>query len=110
MRSRKQAIASGVVLENRVPVNASLLAPTNSYGRPDFVHRGFYIDSAFTCKDCGKKDVWTSRQQKWWFEVAKGDMFTSATRCRPCRRKERKRRDEARSVHLEGLERKRAKT
>lgn len=109
-RVRKLAVAKGVIPENRVPVNASLLAPTNSYGRPDFVHRGFYIDTAFTCKDCGKKEVWTSRQQKWWYEVAKGDMFTVATRCRPCRRKESNRKAEARSVHLDGLKRKRAKT
>lgn len=99
-----------MILENRIPVNVSVLAPTNSYGRPDFVQRGFYIDTTFTCKDCGKSEVWTSRQQKWWYEVAKGDMFTLATRCRPCRRKEGHRRTEARRIHLEGLERKRAKT
>jgi Probable zinc-ribbon domain len=103
-RARKKAIASGVVLENRVLVNESLLAPTNSYSRPGFVRRGFYTDMAFVCKDCGKKEVWTSRQQKWWYEVAKGDMFAVAARCRPCRRKENNRKAEARKVHLEGLD------
>ena len=109
-RARRQAIVKGVVIENRIAVNTSLLAPTNSYGRPDFVYRGFYVDLPFTCKDCGKKEVWTSRQQKWWYEVAKGDMFTVATRCRPCRRKENQRKTESRKVHLEGLARKRVKT
>ena len=39
---------------------------------------------------------------------ANGSPLTTATLCRPCRRKERARRAEARRTHLEGLERKRA--
>lgn len=109
-RARKRKIARKPVIENGIPVNASLLAPTNSFGRPDFVRRGFYIDAAFTCKDCGKQEIWTPRQQKWWYEVAKGDMFTVATRCRPCRRKEGERKAEARRVHLDGLKQKRARS
>lgn len=54
-----------------VPVNEQLLAPNNSYGAPDFVTRGFYVDRPFRCKDCGKDQVWTATQQKWWYEVAK---------------------------------------
>ena len=88
------------------PVNESLLAPYNSYGAPDFVSRGYYIDRPFRCVGCGKEEVWTGTQQKWWYEVAKGFAYSSAIRCRLCRRKERQRRDEARRVHLAGLERK----
>ena len=102
-------MAKGVTFEDRVPVNVSLLAPANSYGSPDFVRRGFYTDIPFTCQDCGKREVWTSRQQKWWYEVAKGYVFTVAIRCRPCRRKEAARSIESRRVHLEGLARKRAR-
>lgn len=69
------------------PVNEALLAPNNSYGVPDFVRRGFYVDLPFHCKDCGKEEVWTGTQQKWWYEVAKGFVYTTAVRCRPCRRK-----------------------
>jgi hypothetical protein len=88
------------------PVNEELLAPNNSYGAPDFVYRGYYVDRPFRCVDCDKEEVWTGTQQKWWYEVAKGFAYSTAIRCRLCRREERQRRDEARRVHLAGLERK----
>ena len=88
------------------PVNAALLAPNNSYGAPDFVSRGYYVDRPFRCVGCGKEEVWTGTQQKWWYEVAKGFAYSTAIRCRLCRGKERQRRDEARRVHWAGLERK----
>ncbi len=87
----------------------SNLAPNGSYGRADFVYRGYYIAKAFRCKDCDKKEVWTATQQKWWYEVAKGDMFTMAIRCRNCRRKERERITEARRVQQEGMAKKLAR-
>lgn len=86
------------------PVNEALLAPNNSYGAPDFVCRGYYVDRPFCCVDCGKDEVWTGAQQKWWYEVAKGFVYTSAVRCRLCRRKKREQSHESRRVHLEGLE------
>ena len=88
------------------PVNEALLAPNNSYGAPDFVYRGFYVDRPFRCVDCGKEEVWTGTQQKWWYEVAKGFVYTTAIRCRLCRRKKREQSEESRRVHLEELERK----
>ena len=78
-----------------VLVNTSALAPTGSYSRPEFVARGYYLDKPVVCQGCGKEEVWTARQQKWWYEVAKGDMWTTARLCRPCRRKE-----QARSLQL----------
>lgn len=89
-----------------VGVDKTALAPDSSYGVPEFVSRGYYVDLPFACKDCGKAEVWTASQQKWWYEVAKGGVWTTARRCRPCRHKERERREEARRVHLEGLARK----
>ena len=96
----ERAMARGVA------VNRAALTPHNSYAEPEFVTRGFYSDKAFECVGCGKAEVWTAAQQKWWYEVAKGDVFTIARRCRACRRRERERRAEARRVHLEGLARK----
>ena len=87
-------------------VNEALLAPNNSYGAPDFVYRGYYVDRPFRCVDCGKEEVWTGTQQKWWYEVAKGFVYTTAVCCRLCRRKKREQSDESRRAHLEGLERK----
>ena len=75
-------------------------------GTPTLAGR-YYLDFPFTCKDCGKKEIWTGRQQKWWHERVGGIRESIAVRCRGCRLKERARRDEARRVHLEGVERKR---
>jgi Probable zinc-ribbon domain len=88
------------------PVNEELLAPNNSYGAPDFVRRGYYVDRPFKCVDCGTEEIWTGAQQKWWYEVAKGFAYSTAVRCRLCRRKERARRETARRAHLEGIARK----
>ena len=98
-RSRQEA------LRNNVMVNPALLRPTNSYSIPDFVERGYYVDRPFRCKDCGKAEVWSPTQQKWWYESAKGDVWTTAVRCRPCRRRERERVAAARVVSTAGLAR-----
>jgi hypothetical protein len=89
-----------------VAVNVEKLAPNNSYGTPDFVARGYYVDKPFTCEGCGLDQVWTATQQKWWYEVAKGYVYSTAKLCRSCRRCERERRSEARRIHLEGVARK----
>jgi hypothetical protein len=89
--------------------NEGLLAPNNSYGAPDFVRRGYYLDRPFPCAGCGRDEIWTAAQQKWWYEVAKGYIYSTARLCRPCRRREQTRRAEARRVHLEGLARKAAR-
>jgi hypothetical protein len=96
----------GEVMGGQAPCNPDRLAPYNSYGTPAFVQRGYYQDLMFQCIDCGVEEVWRATQQKWWYEVAKGYVDTTANRCRPCRRKERQRKDEARRVHVEGLARK----
>lgn len=67
------------------PVNRSNLAPYNSYGDPLFVRRGWYEDEDFTCHDCGAEQTWTAAQQKWWYEDCKGQVFSTAIRCRTCR-------------------------
>jgi Probable zinc-ribbon domain len=92
-RARAKAAAKerAMRLRGQVLVNVENLRPTNSYGTPDFVKREFYVDRPFHCKDCGKPEIWTASQQKWWYESAKGDVWTVAIRCRPCRRRERER-------------------
>lgn len=109
-RKKRQA-ERRVESETRGParVNVAALAPYNSYGLPTFVARGFYEDLAFTCVKCDAPQVWRAWQQKWWYEVAKGSVESTAKLCRPCRRREQARRADARRVHLEGLQRKRAR-
>jgi len=48
--------------------------------------KAWYRDEQFKCKDCGRDEVWTAESQRWWFEVAKGQINSGATRCRPCRK------------------------
>lgn len=102
---KRQALIAAKRREG-VAVDVEKLAPCNSYGVPDFVERGFYVDAAFQCEACGADEVWTAAQQKWWYESAQGFVYSKATLCRECRRRERERREEARRVHLEGLARK----
>jgi len=85
-------------------VNASALAGSSQRELPDFVQRGTYRNQPFRCINCDKAEVWTATQQKWWYEVAKGDLATTAVRCRSCRQRERHRKAEARRIHAEGLE------
>ncbi|WP_375314969.1 MULTISPECIES: zinc-ribbon domain containing protein [unclassified Schlesneria] len=51
----------------------------------------YYEDTRFQCIDCGLFSIWTAKQQQWWYEVAKGSMYSIAVRCRECREKLRDR-------------------
>jgi Probable zinc-ribbon domain len=82
-----------------LPADQAKLAHDRTYGpRPRF-----YVDQPFTCTDCGKAEVWTAADQKWWYEEAKGKVATRANRCLACRRKRRLRRSQERRVHVEGV-------
>ena len=109
-KTRQRRRRSERTAKGSVRVNIAALAPNNSYGVPRFVERGYYLDEPFKCSSCGVDQVWTASQQKWWYEVAKGYVYSTARLCRPCRRREQARRTEARRVHLEGIKRKRART
>ncbi len=78
------------------------LAHNNTYGRLP----RFYVDKAVVCRQCGAEEVWPAARQKWWYEVAKGNINTDAVLCRSCREKENARKEEARRVHLAGLAKK----
>ncbi len=86
-----------------VPVDAAWLAPDGSNGSPAFVARGFYEDVAFRCVDCGAEGIWTAARQKWWYETARGGVWTVARRCAPCRARERERKQGARRAQQAGL-------
>ena len=69
----------------------------------------FYVDKVIVCRQCGTEEVWPAERQKWWYEVAKGNINTGAVLCRSCREKEKARKEEARRVHLMGLAKKHGK-
>lgn len=67
----------------RIEADLTKRAPHNTYGGAPL----FYEDMLFTCTDCGKEEVWTAKQQQWWYEIAKGPIYSRAVRCRACRAK-----------------------
>ena len=50
-----------------------------------------YVARPFTCRDCGAEELWTAKQQKWWYEVVHGHIDSRAVRCLACRRARRER-------------------
>ena len=78
----KGRVVEGVVIpQGATPADPSQQAPNNSYST-----KLYYVDIEFTCVDCGKVEVWTGEQQKWYYEVAKGSIYARAVRCRACRK------------------------
>jgi predicted RNA-binding Zn-ribbon protein involved in translation (DUF1610 family) len=90
----------GAVLTDR-----EALRHNNTYGLLPL----FYTDYGFNCRDCGAEQIWTAKQQKWWYEIAQGNIGSIAVRCRPCRKKEQKRKEQARRIHLDALEKRNEK-
>lgn len=46
----------------------------------------FYIDKVFTCRECGKEEIWLAEDQQWFFEVAKKHIDAQAVLCHDCRK------------------------
>ncbi|AZZ92044.1 hypothetical protein EUZ85_15400 [Hahella sp. KA22] len=103
-----KAKRSEVDVYSDVVPQGALLADTEVLRERNPLERlpNFYVDRHFICKDCESHEIWTAKQQKWWYEVARGSIASKAIRCRSCRFKEKRRKDEARRVHLEGVARK----
>jgi hypothetical protein len=36
--------------------------------------KAWYRGEQFKCKGCGVNEVWTVESQRWWFEIAKGQI------------------------------------
>lgn len=66
----------------------------------------FYVDKLIVCRDCGKEEVWKAERQKWWYEIAKGNINTRAVYCRDCRYEKKAVKIQARKVHLERIAKK----
>ena len=67
--------------KDAIKVNPSNLVHNNTYGLLPL----FYVDKAYTCRDCRSEEIWTAKQQRWWYETAKGHIDSTAVRCRRCR-------------------------
>ena len=68
-----------------IAADTSKLAHINTYGSlPEY-----YIDQPFTCRQCGKHEIWKARDQKWYYEEAKGHIDAKAVECHECRKKKK---------------------
>lgn len=64
-----------------VPADHAKLSHINTYGSlPEF-----YLDRPFTCRKCGKKEIWKAADQKWYYEEARGHIDARAVECHDCR-------------------------
>ncbi len=93
--------SSRKIPEGAVLANKEVLVLYNNSPFP--VYPRFYIDKLFICKDCDSHEIWTAKQQKWWYEIAGGRLEQIAIRCRSCRKKETERKVSARKIHLDGI-------
>jgi hypothetical protein len=83
---RARIAAEAVASKKRIPADpAQMVIPANSY----FIPPEFYEDMEFTCRGCGVREVWTAADQKWWYEVAKGSIYSAAVLCGACRQARR---------------------
>lgn len=73
----------GATPPGAVRADVTKLAHINTYGNLP-TH---YVDYPFVCVDCGLRQVWTAEKQKWYYEEAKGHIWSVALRCRACRKK-----------------------
>lgn len=68
-----------------VPADHDKLKHINTYGSlPDF-----YIDLPFVCRNCGKREIWKARDQKWYYEEARGHIDAFAVECHECRKRKK---------------------
>jgi hypothetical protein len=89
-RRRKRLAAEGRLVRGvEVPPKAVPADPSKQSRQGTYAERFYYVDQEFTCVGCGVTEVWTSTQQKWYYEVARGSIYGRANRCRACRRRRR---------------------
>jgi hypothetical protein len=70
-----------------IPADTSKLAHINTYGSlPEY-----YVDQPFSCRKCGKWEIWKARDQKWYYEEARGHIDATAVECHDCRTKNKPR-------------------
>lgn len=83
-RERREA-AEPEIPEDAIWADVNKQVPNGSWGPPV----EYYVDIPFQCVDCESDEVWTAKQQKWYYEEAKGSLYATAVRCKGCREKRR---------------------
>jgi hypothetical protein len=70
------------VPEDAIPAQTTV--PANSYYS---LPMPLYTREDYSCRDCGKKVVWTPEEKFRYYEVEKGNMYARRVRCDSCHAK-----------------------
>ncbi len=91
---------SGVV----IPAGAIAVNPASLIMSSTFAYiPAFYQDILFQCVQCDDRQIWTAKAQRWWYEIAQGDIESTAKYCRSCRLKKREQAKISKKIHFSGL-------
>jgi hypothetical protein len=74
-----------------IPVDPELINLGGSYDRPTH-----FCAVRFTCSDCGAPQKWEAEDQRWFYETTGAPFYSTAKRCRACRKREQNRKNLAR--------------
>jgi hypothetical protein len=70
------------VPQSALPANPDAQNPGGGYSA-----KFYYQDIHFICAGCGKPGIWTSQQQKRYFEIQKGNIYNKPKWCHECHTK-----------------------
>lgn len=74
-----------------IPVDPDLINLGGSYFCPRY-----FREVQFACVDCGVTQCWAAEDQRWYYETTGAPYYSTAVRCRECRRAEQQRKRLAR--------------
>lgn len=76
--------------DDAIPVDPDLINLGGSYFHPTH-----FQAVQFRCSDCGVPQTWAAEDQRWYYETTGAPYYSTATRCRGCRKKEQNRKNPA---------------
>jgi transcription elongation factor Elf1 len=88
-RRRRRLEAQGRMVNGVEVPDGAIPADISKQAPAGYSSRYYYRDKEFTCVECGAVEVWTAKDQKWYFEVIKAHPASEAIRCSKCRKKRR---------------------
>ena len=74
-----------------IPVDPDRINLGGSYFRPTH-----FSAVEFACADCGVSQRWEAEDQRWYYETTQAPYYSTAKRCRACRKREQARKRQAR--------------
>lgn len=70
---KKKERATPCIPDGATAADIAQQVPNNSYSPAP----AYYADVRYKCVDCVREEIWTASQQKWYYEIAKGSLYSS---------------------------------